>query len=243
MKKKVITTLALVFCAAALVIGSVAGTLAYLRVSVAVTNTFTYGKVAITMDEAAVTEKGVQIPDAARTVGNRYMLMPGTTYSKDPVIHIGAESQSMFLFLKVDNGIAGLALTDEEASALGCKTIHDQLLDNGWEVYVDESDATYRNTTVTKTDSYDMTSTSTVYYLALPDGTANTVQGGDADVVTFTQFTTSESATEAIMTVYVNNNATVVVTAYAIQSTGEGIEDIHDAAGKFATEFASAKAN
>ena len=246
MKKKVITTLALVFCAVALVIGSVAGTLAYLRVSASVTNIFTYGKVAITLDESAVDESGV-VQGTARVTGNRYKLMPGTTYTKDPIIHVDTASEDMFLFLKVDNGIAGLALTPEEAGQLGKKTIHDQLLANGWKVYVNEAGDSFRKSTTTNVNGFDLLSTSTVYYYSVGAGESETaaeiVDGAAGDIPTFATFTTSPSAsTEDTMTAYVLNNAQVMVTAYAIQSTGEGISgNVHYAALKFAAEFESAR--
>ena len=151
MKKKLLIALALVACVAAIIVGSVAGTLAYLRASVSVTNTFSYGKVAINLTEALTNEDGTYITDVNnRGYANKYMLMPGKSYHKDPIIHIGEESQAMYLFLKVDNGIAGLALTPEDLAKLAAenagnseyqlpKTIHEQLLAAGWKIYSDEN--------------------------------------------------------------------------------------------------------
>ncbi len=253
MKKKLLVALSFVVCVTALIVGSVAGTLAYLRVTAGVTNTFTYGTVTITMDEAQVDEDGKVVAGGARVVGNRYKLMPGTTYTKDPIIHIGAESQEMFIFLKVDNGIAGLALTDEDKAKLAAingaenvpQTIQEQLLANGWKIYKNREGHSYANTTTTSTNSIDLIATSTIYYLSVgatvDDTDARVVDGETRDVSTFKEFTTSPSrTTTSTMAVYVNNNATVTITAFAIQSSGEGINDYHDAAAVFATEFASA---
>lgn len=244
-KKKIIMSITITLCAILLVVGSIAGTMAYLRATAEVVNTFTYGKVAITMDETLISSDGLTVASPSqRVTGNRYKLMPSTTYVKDPVIHVGKDSEEMYLFLKVDNGIAGLALTEEEKTEEK-KTIHDQLLENGWKVYVtaDDTPKEYKTTTKTATNSgVTITSTSTIYYLSksADDATPRTVKGGvDTDIVTFTRFTTGTSpVTEASMTAYVNNNAKIGVLAFAVQASG--FETYHDAAAVFATEFASA---
>ncbi len=269
MKKKLLLTISILVCAVALIIGSVAGTIAYLRVFVSVTNTFTFGKVAISMTETLVNDDGTPVTDNTnRGYANRYLLMPGKSYIKDPIIHVGEESQAMFLFLKVDNGISGLALTQEDLDKLAQdnagdpeyevpKTIHEQLLSNGWKVYAtdDTSPVEYKNTIHTNAHGANLTSTSTVYYLSVgadPSEVEPKVVCGNkitptagvekaVDIATFNIFTVSPSnATEDTMTAYVNNNASVVVTAFAIQSSGEGIQDYHDAAEVFNNEFASA---
>ena len=112
MKKKLMTVLALVLVIAL----SVAGTYAYLTSQDTVTNTFTVGKVAITMDEAAVNEYGQKLnaagevaaegdPLAARRDANVYKLVPSHTYVKDPTIHVGANSEDCYLFVEITNGL------------------------------------------------------------------------------------------------------------------------------------------
>ncbi len=119
MKKKLMTVLALVLVIAL----SVAGTYAYLTDSKSVKNTFTVGKVAITMDEAAVNEYGVADDSAPRVAGNEYKLVPGHEYTKDPIVHFQAKSEASYLFVKVENGIA-----DIETGT----TIADQIKAKGW---------------------------------------------------------------------------------------------------------------
>lgn len=119
MKKKLMTVLALVLVIAL----SVAGTYAYLTSQDTVTNTFTVGKVAITMDETDVDNS---TPDADRDVANAYKLIPGTTYTKDPIIHVAATSEQCYLFVKVENDIAGAETTEAG------KTVAAQLAANGW---------------------------------------------------------------------------------------------------------------
>ena len=120
-KKKVFVT---VLCAAALVVASVLGTMAFLTSTDQVTNTFTVGNVAITLDETDVTPMGVKDTDA-RVQGNEYKLIPGHTYIKDPTVHVDADSEESWLFVKVDNGISDLEAT-------GNTTIAEQMKAKGW---------------------------------------------------------------------------------------------------------------
>lgn len=119
-KKKVFVT---VLCAAALVVASVLGTMAYLTSQTeTVTNTFTVGNVAITLDETDVTPMGVKDTDV-RVQGNEYKLIPGHTYIKDPTIHVDTDSEESWLFVKVVDEIAGI-----EADT----TVAAQMAANGW---------------------------------------------------------------------------------------------------------------
>ena len=127
-------------CALALVVGSVMGTMAYLTSTTGtVTNTFTVGKVEITMDEAPVNEYGVE-EEGDRVQGNEYKLIPGHTYVKDPTVYVDSESEEAYLFVKIVNGI-------EEIEAAGNTTIANQMAGN-WTL-VDEENGIYRyNSTV-----------------------------------------------------------------------------------------------
>ena len=122
MKKKT-KALMLVLCAVLLVTASVLGTMAYLTSTDQVVNTFTVGKVAITLDEAKVKEDGTPVAGAARVTGNAYHLLPGHGYTKDPTVHVQANSEDSFIFVKVENGIANY-----EAGT----TIAAQIAENGW---------------------------------------------------------------------------------------------------------------
>lgn len=122
MKKKT-KALMLVLCAVLLVTASVLGTMAYLTSTDQVVNTFTVGKVAITLDEAQVKEDGTPVAGAARVTGNAYHLLPGHTYTKDPTVHVQANSENSFIFVKVENGIEKYE---------GSPTIAEQIAANGW---------------------------------------------------------------------------------------------------------------
>lgn len=120
MKKKLMTALALVLVIAM----SVAGTYAYLTSKAEVKNTFTVGKVAITLDEASVDQWGAAIAGADRVTKNTYKLMPGHDYTKDPTVHFQAKSEASYLFVKVENGISKI-----EAAG---NTIAAQIAANEW---------------------------------------------------------------------------------------------------------------
>lgn len=119
MKKTLTVIIALVL----VVVMSVAGTVAYLTSTKTVTNTFTVGKVAITLDETDVDVYGKKAGDT-RVTENTYKLIPGHTYTKDPTIHVDADSENCWLFVKVENGLSDI----EDSTA----TIAAQLSRNGW---------------------------------------------------------------------------------------------------------------
>lgn len=118
MKKTLTVLLALVLVIAM----SVAGTMAYLTSTDSVTNSFTVGNVAITLDEAPVDANGTATT-GERVKANSYKLIPGHKYDKDPTVHVASGSEDCWLFVKVEDGLA-----DIEADT----TIAAQLTANGW---------------------------------------------------------------------------------------------------------------
>ena len=114
MKTKLTKVLALTLCAVLLVVGSVMGTVAYLTSTATVQNTFTYGNVKITMDEAKTDAYGVKVESEARTTTeneNTYKLVPGQTYTKDTTIHVAQGSEACYLFVKLDPRFASDSIT------------------------------------------------------------------------------------------------------------------------------------
>lgn len=91
----------LVLCMVALVTAAVFGTLAYLTDSEEVINTFTVGNVDITVDEAPVTPDGEIIPDEDRVTENKYHLIPGQSYVKDPTMTVMAGSEESYVRMLV----------------------------------------------------------------------------------------------------------------------------------------------
>lgn len=138
-KKK---ALVMALCAVLLVVVSVAATIAFLTSQDSVKNTFTVGKVEITLDESDVDEYGLPNIGADRVKENEYKLIPSHEYTKDPVVHFAAGSEASWLFVKVENGLAAIEADTK---------IADQILANGWtkltvtgaEVYYKSVDANY----------------------------------------------------------------------------------------------------
>ena len=96
MKKR---TLALILALVLVFGAAVGGTIAYLTDTTdSITNTFTVGKVDITLTETFNTDtNGDQENDAWQA-----QLIPGTTYTKDPVVTVTADSEDCWLFVKFE---------------------------------------------------------------------------------------------------------------------------------------------
>lgn len=104
MKKKIVSVCLVVCLLATAIIGT---TLAYFTDDATVTNTFTVGKVTITMDETDVDLYGVKDGET-RVTANDYKLIPGREYIKDPIIHVDSGSEDCYLFVTIDNGISAV---------------------------------------------------------------------------------------------------------------------------------------
>ena len=126
--------LVLSLCAVLLVVTTVFVTMAFLTSQDSVQNTFTVGEVTISLDELDVDDDSNTEDNKTYTVGeenivrdkaNEYKLIPSKTYTKDPTIHVGANSEPCYLFVKVENGLVN-------AEADGETTIAAQMKANGW---------------------------------------------------------------------------------------------------------------
>ena len=84
-----------VLCLALLVVGVLAGTLAYFTDQEAVVNTFTVGKVGIELHESD------EVSRDDGTVGKDYHLLPGHTYPKDPTVTVDADSELSYIRMLV----------------------------------------------------------------------------------------------------------------------------------------------
>ena len=185
--------LLLALCAVLLVAATVMGTMAYLTSTDTVTNTFTIGKVAITLDEAEVDENGNAVTPAARVQANSYKLMPGHEYKKDPTVHVATDSEDSWIFVKVENGIANFEAATSTAEG-GYKTIADQITANDWTA---------------------LESVPGVYYKDYTKVATNT------DLVVFGNFKIDNNANELEGWSGISAVSTkVTVTAYAVQKDG-----------------------
>ena len=203
MKKKLMTVLALVLVIAL----SVAGTYAYLTSQATVTNTFTVGKVAITLDEAKVDADGKALPNVPRVDNNSYKLMPGHEYSKDPIVHVTKDSEACYVFVKVVDEIADIEVND---AANETPNVAAQIAANGW----------------TKLEGVD--GVDNVYYKQV--SAAEAKAGIDLDV--FAGFAIKDDVTNTTLAAY--DGKEIVVTAYAVQKDGFNTAKAAWTAAKFA---------
>lgn len=144
LKKKLTMAVALVLIIAL----AIAGTYAYLTSTPdKVTNTFTIGKLAITLDELEVDEYGVAADNATRSnAGNEYKLMPGHNYKKDPTIHVQPGSEKCYLFVKVEDGLANIEADTK---------IADQITGNGWTLVTGETNVYWKAQDAVAADATD----------------------------------------------------------------------------------------
>ncbi|MBQ8603508.1 MAG: hypothetical protein IJ410_01505 [Oscillospiraceae bacterium] len=128
--------------------------------------------------------------NATRVMENDYKLIPGHTYIKDPTVHVSADSEDCFVFVKVVDDIANI-----EAA----KTIETQMLEKGWEKVSGEENVWYWTADADAT-------TITTKPVAVEAGT---------NIAVFDTFTLTDGADVAAY-----ENKTIVINAYAIQVDG-----------------------
>lgn len=215
-------TLLLVCMMALVVCISVGATIAYLMDDDVVTNTFTVGQVGISLDEAKVNTDGTPVTGAKRVQDNEYHLLPGHTYTKDPTVHVDADSESCWLFVRVENELAEWELeANDDPNYVNIET---QITNNGWKALGED----YPD----------------IYYQAY-------TKDGDRDIEVFQSFKISGTADNAKLEsfgpyetmlpdpdnkdqlVKTTANRQISVTAYAIQKDGFNNEVDAWKAGKF----------
>lgn len=131
-KKKALT---IALCVALLAVGTLVGTMAYFTDSDSAVNTFTVGKVKIMLDEADVKLDGTYETDVTnRVTQNKYHLIPGQTYIKDPTIHVEAGSSNCYVYVTIENEITEIE---------GAETVANQMAANGWSLLDGAADMVY----------------------------------------------------------------------------------------------------
>lgn len=188
-------------CAVLLVVASVMGTMAYLTSQTEIVkNTFTVGKLNITLDEADTDEYGQPIPDAARVPGNDYKLIPGHVYTKDPTVHVESNSEACYVFVDLkmpNNGVfAGSVVADPDGDGFGERIDTDiakQIRANGWVAM--ENGMLYKA-------------------VSAEDAAAGT------DLELFHTFGVDQKKTEEQLTALTVKGCEITITAYACQQDG-----------------------
>ena len=186
--------LILLFSAILLVGASVLGTMAYLKSSDTVENTFTVGSVKITLDEQDVDDSDEDGDITDRDKENSYKLLPGHLYTKDPIIHVADTSEDCFLFVKV---------VDEIADIQDADTVATQMDNKGWKPVEGVAN--------------------TYVYVGTADGASApfAVSGKNEDerhITVFESFKIKGSVTNDELAKY--KDKTITVTAYAVQKDG-----------------------
>lgn len=215
--KKQSKVLVALLCAAMLVVGSVLGTLAYFTDTESATNTFTVGKVELTLDEADTDDSTA---GKERDQANEYHLIPGQEYAKDPTVHVTAGSENCYVFVTVKNEIAKL-----EDSA---NTIATQMAAKGWSIMKkDGTDVTYNGLPVYVHRGNDTSAT--------PKANLIVKSENQTDLIVFEKFKIDGSkvinrdgatGTAPDGKVYIDDyktegeNNVIAVTAYAVQADG-----------------------
>lgn len=119
--------MALVLALALMVVGAVAGTLAWLTAtSTTVTNTFTTSDITVKLKE---------------TTGEQYKMIPGYELKKDPKAWVVSGSEDCFLFVKLD--WANNAYTSGEET----KNYLDWKIADGWEPVPGENNVYFQEVT------------------------------------------------------------------------------------------------
>ena len=103
MKKKILVAC---LCVALAVLTIAGTTLAYLTSTAEVKNTFTVGNVSITLDEIDTDEMGNPVENAGRVKENAYKLIPGHTYTKDPMVTVLKGSEKSYIKMTVTFSMA-----------------------------------------------------------------------------------------------------------------------------------------
>lgn len=212
--KKLRKFLTLFCCAALLVCMTIAGTVAYLTSQDTVTNTFTVGKVAITLDEAKVGTDGKALTGegAVRVKANSYKLMPGHVYDKDPTVTVKAGSEECYVKMTVTVSKASELDKMFKAHMNPTDSTKKFTIDDvvkGW----DKTVWTLEDNIENKTDN---TRTYVFYYKSTVDASASS-----SDIVLDDLF--EQIIVPGVLTnteINAINDTTITVNAYAVQKDG-----------------------
>lgn len=122
---------------------SIAATFAYLYDdSETVRNTFTIGKIDISLDEAKVNIYGQpvdesgnvlnSVADAPRVLENEYKLIPGRTYVKDPIVHVSDDSELCYVLVLIFIPYAIERVIKYDSLPDDSEDLVQQIVQNGW---------------------------------------------------------------------------------------------------------------
>ena len=187
--------------AVALVVATIFGTMAYFTDQEAVINTFTIGQVDITLDELDTDQDDNKKDNKDYTVdgeivtrdkANKYHLIPGQSYDKDPTVHIQKGSEDCWVFVKVENGIQDI---------IEIEAFEKQIADNGWVMREGKNVYAYKEKASANEDLKVFNSFTVKGDEVDSSANGNTVEDGQYDLETY-------------------KDKNITVTAYAVQAAG-----------------------
>lgn len=158
MKKKLLALTLVVILALTAVIG---GTLAYFTDNDQATNTFTVGKVDLTLTEDVGTNEDHPdwLPGTSKEGGADYQVLPGVTYAKNVDIKLESGSAESYVFVELNfkniSSLWNISETDDDRSMLGNLLVNpDTSIFNGKYFEANKVGAKYDETTDTYSEVY-----------------------------------------------------------------------------------------
>lgn len=114
--KNVKRAILLVLCAVLLMTASVMGTMAYLQAKTSTSkNTFTVGKVGITLQEYELDVDGNKTAVKVSSLDD-IKLVPGREIHKNPFITVDSDSEDCFIFVEIENDLNAFVTINWDAS-------------------------------------------------------------------------------------------------------------------------------
>ena len=195
MKKKIAVAVSLLLVLAL----SVGGTIAWLTDSDSVTNTFTIGKVDITLNE---------------TTGNSYKIMPGRVTAKNPVVTVVGNSENSYVFIKIEKLNGAVTYTPAGTETPVTTSFGDFIsfsVNEEWKTATGLPDGVYYQEYTSQQDNKT--------YQVLGEKTTTDGTDGSKGAVEIPNSVTMEMITALKNS---QKNPELKITAYAIQKEGTG---------------------
>lgn len=122
------------------VTGVIGGTVAWLIDNTdPVTNTFTYGNIDIDLTESKVNPDGtIDATATAPVKENLYKMIPGNSYTKDPILTVVKDSEACWLFVELERK-GGNVIPEGETDACNFDSYLEFVIADGWTRLAEET--------------------------------------------------------------------------------------------------------
>lgn len=133
--KKIRKVIALLLCAVLLVCAAVAGTVAYLTDTKTVKNTFTVGKVNITLQEYKINGETGERTNELVDGNDNIRMIPGRNIQKEPVLTVLANSEECYvrMFVKITWPSTAVGLLSDQEYSTWFKTNGEDGFGSDWQ--------------------------------------------------------------------------------------------------------------